>query len=208
MYKIALLGKANTGKNTVADVIQSSTVIEHNQGGYGRSQLAFADPIKENVRNMFPFLPRKWLYGASKFRNEIIVGAVNEDGEPLTVRQAIIDEGTRGRKYNPNIWLDVFQHRFDKLATKRMGLVIVTDVRFRDEFDYLHDRDFYIVRVKRVTDSKITHASETSQDSIDDSECDYVIDNNGTLDLLHTIITNSVVPNFKGKFTPLKLTPP
>ena len=208
MYKIALLGKANTGKNTVADVIQHTTTIDRGQGGFRRAQLAFADPIKENVRNMFPHLPRKWLYGASKFRNEIIEGAIDEDGNPLTVRQALIDEGTRGRKYNPNIWLNVFQHRFDKLTRKGHGLVIVTDVRFRDEFDYLHDGGFYIVRVKRVTDSKINHASETNQDSIDDSECDYVIDNNGTLELLHTIITNSVVPDFKGKFIPLKLTPP
>src|SRR5271170_6405611 len=100
MYKIAITGKANTGKNTVGKLLvkglSDQTIDYVNLSGpvMGASSkfIAFADPIKKMARLAFPIIPRKWLYGPSKFRSEVIPGAF-KNGVPLTVRQLLIDLG-------------------------------------------------------------------------------------------------------------------
>jgi hypothetical protein len=95
----------------------------------------------------------------------------------------LIDLGTGvGREYKENLWLDVFDNTFNKAVKKDKDLVIVTDVRFRNEFDHLKNLGFYQIRLLRDDHLKIDHASETNQDSIKDSEFDYILKNNGTLD--------------------------
>lgn len=188
MYKIALLGKANTGKNTTALLINSHLP------GYGKL-IAFADPIKEIVRTMFPKLSKHWLYGPSKFRNKIIEGAFDSEGNPLTIRKALLEIGTKvGRGYKDSMWLDVFNHRFEKQVKKKTGSVIVTDVRFRNEFDFLLDKGFIIIRINRESDTKINHISETNQDQIRDDELHYVLDNNKELFHLKETIEHQVFP--------------
>ena len=111
MYKIAITGQANTGKNTLSRMLVKE--LRKTKGNYlGASYLAFADPIKEMVSVMFPQIPKKHLYGSSEFRKEIIKGAIDKDGNPLTIRQLLIDLGTEmGRKYKESIWLDNFDER-------------------------------------------------------------------------------------------------
>lgn len=177
MYKIAITGKANTGKNTLSRMLAKQLAPNLT------STLAFADPIKEMIKIMFPEVPRKHLYGSSAFRKEAIPGAF-KDGKPLTIRQCLIDMGTgMGRSYKESVWLDNFDYRFDKaIKNKFPNLVIVTDVRFRNEFDHLKNKQFYMIRLLRDSkEAPINHVSETSQVEIDDSEFNYVLDNNGTL---------------------------
>lgn len=180
MYKIAICGKANTGKNTV-----SKFIIKELRNKYkgkktiSHEYIAFADPIKAMIRLMFPTLPEKYLTGSSQHRAEAIPGAFKE-GKPLTVRQLLIDLGTGvGRTYKESIWLDAFDHTFERSQGK--SVVIVTDVRFRNEFDHLKNQGFYQIRLLRNSHTVINHSSETNQDSIRDEEFDYVLHNNGTL---------------------------
>jgi hypothetical protein len=179
MYKIAICGKANTGKNTVSKILRKE--ISKNQTGIFCEYIAFADPIKAMIRIMFPELPEKYLTGSSKFRSEVIPGAFKE-GSPLTVRQLLIDLGTGvGRTYKETIWLEAFDHTFQRAQSRRKNMVVVTDVRFRNEFDHLKKLGFYQIRLLRDSHLQINHASETNQDSIRDDEFDYVLHNNGTL---------------------------
>ena len=179
MYKIAICGKANTGKNTVSKLIRRE--ISKNQKGVFCEYIAFADPIKAMIRIMFPDLPEKYLTGSSNFRSEAIPGAFKE-GKLLTVRQLLIDLGTGvGRTYKETIWLENFDHAFQRAVSKHKNMVIVTDVRFRNEFDHLKKQGFYQIRLLRDSHTQINHSSETNQDSIRDDEFDYVLHNNGTL---------------------------
>lgn len=185
MYKIAITGKANTGKNTVGKLLVDSLFSSkiNNTGSYNfKSQfIAFADPIKEMARLAFPELPRKWLYGSSKYRNEVIPGAFKDDYIPLTVRQLLIDIGNDfGREYKSDIWIWNLKQRLDKLSKKNLDIVVVTDCRFRNEFDYLKQWGFFQIRILRDAHTKINDVSETNQDGISDSEFDAVINNNGT----------------------------
>src|SRR5208283_2965011 len=115
MYKIAISGKANTGKNTLANLLQDETckrddkvyIAKHGIVGlknFYAKTMAFADPIKEIVMVMFPNANKECLYGPSKGRAELIPGAF-KNGEPVTYRQALFDIGTElGRGYNDKIW--------------------------------------------------------------------------------------------------------
>ena len=66
---------------------------------------------------------------------------------------------------------------------------MVTDVRFRNEFDHLKNKGFFQIRLLRDSHLKIDDESETNQDTIRTDEYDCVLHNNGTLkDLKQEII--------------------
>jgi len=195
MYKIAILGKANSGKNTIAKLIVKSLI--ESDGEMQKFIYAFADPIKEMLRLMFPDIPKKHIYGSSKFRNSVINGAKNKNGEPLTIRQALLDIGTElGRSYKDSVWLDAFGHRCEKIKNKN-SIIIVPDLRFINEFNYLQDRKFFIIKVNRDNITKINHTSETEQESISDNKFNYVVNNNGTVSELKEIVKNKILPKIK-----------
>lgn len=197
MYKIAIMGKANTGKNTLSKMIVRNIRKERNF--YSTCHyVAFADPIKEMIREMFPAMPRKFLYGSSKYRSEIIPGAF-KDGVPLTVRQLLIDLGTGvGREYKPTIWLDNFDIRFGRLQKRDAKIVVVTDVRFRNEFEHLRNLGFYQIRLYRNTGQpEIQHISETGQEAIKDEEFDYVLLNNRGLNDLKQEVARQIIPRLR-----------
>lgn len=188
MIKIAICGKANSGKNTVSKLITKE--IRYRQGWRSVAYIAFADPIKEMVNIMFPGIPRKHLYSSSKYRSEPIPGAF-KDGQPLTVRQALMDLGTGvGRKYKESVWLDAFDARFK--AKSYANIIIVPDLRFQNEFNHLKSKEFFLIKLHRNGSSQINHASETAQDQMLDSHFDYVVSNNGTLQDLKVEVVNVV----------------
>lgn len=204
MFKISISGKANTGKNTLSGLLvdelanigdraadKGNGLFE--QWGGDEEIIAFADPIKEIIKTMFPNVPRKHLYGASKYRALPIPGAY-KDGKPLTVRQCLIDLGTAGRMYNDMCWINAFNTRLEKAENSGIDILIVTDTRFRNEFDHLKNLGFYHIRTLRESDVKINHISDTGQDSIKDHEFDYVLNNNSTLNALKKEVIEKIAP--------------
>jgi hypothetical protein len=193
MYKIALAGKAGTGKNTAADLI-AATVPFTTGFSLNAVSLAFADPIKEMVKVMFPHVEREHLFGDSKFRNEIIAGAKNAEGNPLTIRRALLDIGTSlGRGYNDNVWLENMDFRIKQNEAAKRKIILITDVRFRNEFNWLKQQGFFMIKVIRDNGSTINHISETGQDEIKDNEYDYVLNNNGSMADLEAIIKKEII---------------
>lgn len=202
MFKISITGKAKSGKNTVAKLLVKE--LKNNKSYYGHQFIAFADPIKAMAHQAFPQIPHRWLYGDSKYRSEIIPGAF-KDGTALTVRQLLIDLGNDfGRKYNHNIWINNFNHSFQKVLIlknhpkKYRNIIIVPDCRRRNEFDFLKSLDFFNIRILRDDCTKINDISETDQDGIMDSEFDVVIHNNGTKSQLEAQV-NQIISNLKEK---------
>lgn len=177
-YKIAICGKAKSGKNTVAKMIRKElSKYEHISYDY----IAFADPVKSIARIMFPKLPEKYLTGSSEHRSSIIPGAF-KNGMPLTVRQLLIDIGTGlGREYNSDIWLEVFDAKLSHLESKRKNTIILTDCRFINEHIHIKTKGFFSIKILRESSSNINHISETEQDGIPESEFDYIINNNKSL---------------------------
>jgi hypothetical protein len=192
MYKIAISGFANTGKNTLGKMIVKQLRDQTGQP-LSVSYLALANPIKQMTLDMFPDLPRKYLYGPSKFRSEIIPGAF-KDGKPLTVRQVLFDIGTAvGRGYKDDIWLDNFDAHVRKNAKK--DIIVVPDERFPNEFKHLKAKGFFQIRLYRPNSGPaINHISETGQTEISDDEFDVVIHNDKKLSHLKEKITSDIIP--------------
>lgn len=185
MYKIAISGKANSGKNTLSNLISSKLF-----NIFGKAELlAFADPIKKMIEIAYPDLPKEYLYGSSDLRSKIIPGAF-KDGVPLSVRQLLIDLGNDfGRLYKKDIWISNFDFHFNKLVSQNTN-VIVTDLRFRNEFDHLNSLGFYKIRIVRNESLRINDLSETDQELIKNSEFDCIIDNNCSLSDLSEKVEN------------------
>jgi len=189
MYKIAISGKANSGKDTLADIIWDvlKTMYPYDKTHVSKrteavQKAALADPIKEMIRLMFPRTTRQTLYGPSKYRSAEIPG-VFKNGVPLTYRMLLQELGTEiGRRFKEDIWIDALNYKMEKAEKKGYLLFIVTDVRFRNEFDSMKKSGCTMVRINRNEQLQMNHASEVEQESINDSEFDFVIDNNGTKD--------------------------
>jgi len=194
--KVAIVGKAGSGKDTVYKILSKN---RYNQviltGQVEMKKIAFADSVKEIAMKMYPFLKKNILFGPSKLRSTIIPNSF-KDGQPLTVRQLLIDIGTKlGRSYNENIWIEnliLKVNKLNKVQTNKM--IVVTDVRFRNEFDALKNNNFFMIKLNRDDHTLINDISETQQDEIKDYEFNFILNNNGTLKELDKEIVNNLLP--------------
>jgi len=115
----------------------------------------------------------------------VIPGAVDSKGNPLTIRVLLQEIGENSKKYNPKIWINCFDKSLQKAVKGGKELVIASDLRFIDEFKYLKEKDFILIRIVRGDNtSSMTHVSETQQDQIKNEEFDLVIQNNDSLSKL------------------------
>ena len=179
MFKIAISGKANSGKNTLSDLIIKNVKSVHNIDNV--KSAALADPIKEIIKIMFPETDEDILYGPSKNRLTEVPGIIF-NGEPLTYRKLLQHLGTDvGRGYSDTIWLNVIKYKIDQAEKDNVGLFINQDVRFINEYMFFKNMGFKMIRIKRDNQFNMNHDSEKEQESIFDYEFDYVINNNGNL---------------------------
>jgi len=190
MYKIAISGKANSGKDIAAKVFFNNLDEV--------KLVSFADPIKEIVRTMFPKTKRNILYGSSKYREEFIP-EVFVNGKQITYRELIQNIGMDGRKYNENIWVDIVNYKEGRALKREMHFFIVKDVRFKNEFYYLKQSGYKTIRIIRDS-KKINHISETEQDEISNKEFDHIIYNNGTLEQFENSIFNIIIKKYKKSY--------
>jgi len=183
MIRMAISGTANSGKDTVARFLVESYCKENGVGKNKTCVVALADPIKKMIKTMFPETSRKVLFGESKYRSSVIPGAYFK-GQPLTYRVLLQQLGTEfGRSLKDTVWLDVAEHK--RMAAQKRGveLFVITDVRFRNEFDFLKKNGYYMLRIIRGDPKPLMkHSSETEQGTISDCEFHQVIHNNGSLE--------------------------
>src|SRR5271165_4803636 len=181
--RIALSGKARVGKDTVAKLIIQHLKLDR----YEYKIRAFADPMKEIIKIMFPNANDECLYGASELRGEIISDQfLNRDfhRKSLTYRNALTDIGRYAREYNENIWVSNLDYNLNNPFNKRKTAYIVSDCRFVNEFNYLRDNGFYLIRVLRKDIDRGFDVSEVEQEQISDESLDKVIYNDYSIEVL------------------------
>lgn len=155
MTIIALAGKKQTGKNTIAKLISSIAAGK-------TAELAFADALKIEVAKAcgvtLEYLEahkdnfRKILQGwGSDFRREL---------------------------YSKNYWIEKFEQ---ELWKQDADIVVVTDCRFFNEYRYLNSLGAVMVSVSRpITSEADNHISETQLDSV--KQWHQIILNTGTIE--------------------------
>lgn len=162
---IGMVGKARSGKNTVADMLQQ-------QLGSDVSIYAFADPIKETVNRMFGWDDRH--------RD----GDLKEVVDPewgFSPRHAYQTFGTEwGREcLRGDLWL----YMAKKVCNANRN-TIITDVRFLNEADWIRNMGGVLVKVTRPDNQEIvkSHKSEMEIDLI--REDHHILNNAGLQELL------------------------
>jgi hypothetical protein len=182
---IGLVGFIGSGKGTVGDILEQKGFIKD----------SFAKPLKDACAVMFGW-SRELLEGdtemSRKWREEPDSYWSEKFGREFTPREALQKMGTEAGRdvFHKDIWVI-------SLLNRAKGKdVVVTDVRFQNEIQYIQDNGGIVIRVKRGDDpwwfEKVASTNYHTDDIIDSlphrsewdwvgCEFDYTIGNNGTI---------------------------
>jgi hypothetical protein len=174
MADIALIGRARSGKDTVAARLVAS----------GYTRVAFADPLKRALLDMNPYVPTG--YGVTVRLQALIadVGWDRAKEDYREVRRLLQHTGQTVRAMDPDFWVRAAM----KTINVTWSPVVVSDVRYPNEADALRAHGFRLVRIVRPGTEPLpagasAHASETA---LDDYVPDALIWNGGSLAELHS----------------------
>lgn len=180
MYNLALLGKAQSGKDTAARFLVADAKY---------TALAFADPLRSLVWDINPYVPTA---PGITVRLRSLIADVGWDYAKTTypeVRRLLQDVGQAMRERDPDHWVSVTRRTVDAGLSWNMPIV-VTDVRYRNELDMLTQRGFRSVRIIRPgAGAGGVAASHPSETALDDVDTDFEVSNAGSLEDLHQHIT-------------------
>lgn len=150
---IGLVGKARSGKGTVANLLEME---------YGYWQTAFAFPLK-NMLNMAGLCNSDELWGEKTARSRELLQKIGTD----IFRKQI----------DPDFWLKMAQTSIKEHRGQGVEKIVFEDIRFPNEAKLIRDNGGIIVKMIRVghTDSNAgeTHASENQIDAI---HADHIIE--------------------------------
>jgi hypothetical protein len=201
---IGIVGFLGSGKGTVGDILIQN---------YGFYRLSFADAVKDAVSVIFSW-PRHLLEGdtqeSREFREKPDAFWSKRFGYEVTPRYMLQLMGTEAGRdvFHKDIWIHALER---KLAM--FDNVVVPDVRFPNEIDFIKKVNGKIVRVKRGPEPDwydLAHAAnnvnflhspechdEMSKSGIHYSEWawvgqdfDHVIDNDGSIEDLKNKLNN------------------
>jgi hypothetical protein len=188
---IGVAGLIGSGKGTVSEIISQQ---------YGYQKMAFADTLKDAVSVLFSW-PRELLEGdtdASRRFREVpdpfwtrTIG-VNETITPRLILQRFGTECMRD-VIHPDFWI----HALDKkMISLELNSVVITDVRFPNEIEWIRSKGGKVIVVKRGADPDWVDVLRVKGEAyfrenhpnVHESEwshvlqrMDYMIDNNGSL---------------------------
>lgn len=157
---IGITGKKYSGKDTSAKYFVNK----------GFSHKSFAAPIKNAIRSFFPNISEEYFEGSLKespipnfgtsFRH--LAQTLGTDW----AREMICDD----------FWIKLLFHDISE------NDIVISDVRFENEVKAIHDRSGIIIKVFRSGCEGDSHISE---EGIPDSLCDFIIENNSSVEELY-----------------------
>lgn len=172
---IGVLGRKGSGKDTVSDYILEKFNFE---------KMILAEPLKNACKELFNFSDEQ-LYGNLKETIDPQWGV-----SPRKVLQWLGTDVIRNRinELNPdignNFWIMLLKIKYlKKLNNNKNIKVIVSDVRFQNEIDIIHQLGGRVIKLTRPSINN-TDAHE-SEKNIDNLKGDIDIINDGTLDELY-----------------------
>lgn len=178
---IGISGKARSGKDTFADFLVD---IFYSQFNRKFKTMAFADELKYLCKIQFG-LSYEQLWGDSK--EKIDYRYRKQDGGFWTAREIMQAVCEFYRSVDADYWVKALDQSIKNSMDKD---IIITDVRYPNEFNYVRENDGILVRIYRVGGPYINnayHLSERALDNFSDNLFDIVIHNDKTLDYLYSV---------------------
>ncbi len=179
MILIGLTGRAQSGKDSVADYLE----VQH-----GFIGMAFADPIKNAIDVMFgedvddgrdKEAPIRWI---GKSPRELMQTLGTEWG-----RQMICED----------IWVRCLGNAMsENLDTNDPHPIVIADVRFENEARWIRNHGGKIWLIRRPDAAPVRPHS--SEDGIPEELLNGIIDNDGTLAELHKKVNVALLMSFTG----------
>jgi hypothetical protein len=170
---IGLSGYARSGKDTAAD---------HLVGKHGFTRYSFAAPMKEAMYRLNPIVSSDAI-GNFRYKDLVDVYGLDKAKESHPeIRRLLQVFGTEvGRDmFGENFWVDL------ALSSAKEDLVVISDVRFKNEADGIKAAGGQVWRINRVGIGPVTdHASEVDLDSY---SFDYIIDNDFSVMDLNNVV--------------------
>ena len=185
MIIVGLHGKLESGKNTVANFLERD---------HGFVKIAFAAELKRAIDGIFH--TNLMNDDSPEYKNSLFKNG------PLTIRELMTRFGDATLAIDPMVWIN---HVSEFLKTTQSSRVVITDVRYMNEFSFLKNGGGHLCKIvnngKRISNNPAhkNHKSETNLDN-PDVKFDFTITNNNgetTLDQLRSQI-NTVVHSIKG----------
>ena len=175
---ILLAGKARSGKNTIGDMLK---------------ELYESDDKKVIVSPYTKYL--------KKYIKEITGKDIDDDNKPRELLQQLGIEVIKEKLGKVDMFIsrqiddiDIYSYFFD--------VIIIPDVRFPREIDIIKEKynNYTCIKVisdrdNNMSDNEKNHITETSLDSYDDSNFDYIINNNDYDELKN--IVNDIYDDIK-----------
>jgi len=202
-HVIGLVGFIGSGKNTVAETLMVN--------GYQKD--SFAAPLKDAVAQIFSW-DRNMLEGSTtesrQWREQPDAYWSNSFKYEVTPRLVLQQFGTESMRnvFHQDIWVKSLVRRIETSPYQKF---VVSDVRFQNEVQAIHDLGGVIVRVRRGGEPNwfliAEQANRGKKDAIHHMidlgihqsewdwigcEFDYVIENDGTLDELREKVVKIV----------------
>ena len=170
---IGLSGYARSGKDTAADHLVSK---------YGFTRYSFAAPMKEAMYRLNPIVSSDAI-GNFRYKDLVDVYGLDKakDSHP-EIRRLLQVFGTEvGRDmFGQNFWVDL------ALNNAKENLVVISDVRFKNEADGIKAAGGQVWRINRLGIGPVTdHASEID---LDDYEFDHIVSNDLSVSHLNNVI--------------------
>lgn len=174
MSLIGITGKIGSGKSTAASYLVKK---------YGMEEYAMAKPLKE-IGKVFGFTDRQ-LYGTQEQKLEI------HPYWGISAREFLQKVGTElfrdqlpvilpEMNIKRTIWCDIFRLKYLEHPVN----TVVSDVRFLDEEETIHELGGTVIRIVRP--SLISSSEHRSELEIDEIHAEHVIVNDGTLEDLYS----------------------
>ena len=181
---VGISGKARSGKDTFAEML----AVELNKQAHPSFVLmAFARELKNKCQEAFE-LTYEQLWGEDKevpdkrYRKPIttLTGTGELPTVYWTAREIMQDLGAFYRSIDGEFWI---KNLFRVAESKRYDNIIVTDVRYINEADYILNKGGFVLRVERDNKDDVHNMQHPSEVELDNyNRFDFRVDNNGTLE--------------------------
>lgn len=165
---IGVSGYARSGKDEVAKILMRS---------YDYRRGAFADPIREFVLRVNPLLPN----GLDVQHLVKVIGWEGAKAQP-ECRRILQEIGTVARQmFGENFWVDQLWK-----TVQPNEKIVITDVRFKNEADFIKSQGGEVWRVHRPGVGPVNN--HISERDLDNYNFDVVIRNESSLEALEAVV--------------------